>query len=39
MGLDDDTIIPLDEHIMGFSGERVYTRGYVDLYTKFGRSD
>jgi len=39
MGLDKDSIIPLDEQIVGFSGEFVDTRGYVDLYTKFGRID
>jgi len=36
MGLDEDAIIPLDER---FSGERVDTRGYVDLHTKFGKTD
>lgn len=39
MNLDEDSIIPLDEQIVGFSGERVNTRGYVDLHTKFGRVD
>jgi len=39
MGLDENDIIPLDEQIVGFSGERVNTRGYIDLYTKFGRAD
>ena len=37
MGLDENAIILLDEQIVGFSGERVDTRGYIDLYTKFGR--
>jgi len=39
MGLDEDAIISLDEQILSFSGERVDTRGYVDLHTKFGRTD
>jgi len=39
MGLDEDVIIPLDEHIVGFSRERVNTKGYVDLHTKFGGTD
>jgi len=25
-----------DEQIVGFSGERVDTKGYIDLYTTFG---
>jgi len=36
MGLSPDVVIPYDEYIVDFSGERVDTRGYVDLYTKFG---
>ena len=38
MGLDESEIIPLDKHIVGFSGERVDTKGYIDLYTKFDES-
>jgi len=36
MRLDKSEIIPLDEQIVGFSGERVYTKGYIDLHTRFG---
>jgi len=39
MGLDKEAIIPLDEQIVGVSVERINTRGYVDLHTKFGRAD
>jgi len=39
MGLDEEDIIPLDEQKVGFSGERVDTRGYMDLHTKFDRAD
>ena len=35
IGLDESEIIPLDEQIVGFSGERVDTKGYVDLHTMF----
>jgi len=34
--LSDDEIQPYKDQIMGFSGERVDTRGYIDLYTRFG---
>jgi len=30
-------IEPHDDQIVGSSGERVYTKGYVDMYTKFGK--
>jgi len=28
-----------EDQIVGFSGERVDTRGYIDLYTKFGEGE
>ena len=31
----DNEIHPYDDQIVGFSGERVNTKGYIDLYTKF----
>ena len=34
----DTEIQPYDDQIVGFSGERVDTRGFTDLYTKFGES-
>ena len=37
-GLEEIEIIPLDEQIVGFSGERVNTKGYIDLHTRFGES-
>jgi len=36
LGLSDSEIQPYEDQIVGFSGERVNTKGYVDLYTKFG---
>jgi len=39
MVLDEDDIVPLDEQIVGFSGERVDIRGYIDLHAKFGGSN
>jgi len=32
MWLAKDAIIPLDNQIVGLSGERVNIRGYIDLY-------
>jgi len=34
--LEGNEIIPLDEQIVGFFGERVDTKGYIDLHTRFG---
>ncbi|XP_027927449.1 uncharacterized protein LOC114184336 [Vigna unguiculata] len=36
MNLSEDLIVPYNEQIVGFSGERVDTRGYLDLRTKIG---
>lgn len=36
MDLSDDLIVPFDKQIVGFAGERVDTRGYVDLHTRLG---
>ncbi|XP_068497948.1 uncharacterized protein [Phaseolus vulgaris] len=35
--LREEDIVPFREQIIGFSGERVNTKGYVDLVTTFGR--
>ena len=35
MGLPLDTVVYFNDQIVGFSGERVDTRGYIDLDTKF----
>jgi len=32
----DSEVQPYDDQVVGFSGERVDTKGYIDLYTKFG---
>jgi len=34
MNLSDDLIVPYNKQIVGFSGERVDTRGYLDLRTR-----
>lgn len=36
MDLSENLIPPFNEHIMGFPGERVDTREYVDLRTRLG---
>jgi len=36
MNLSEDLIVPYNEQIVGFSGERVDTRGYLDLCTRIG---
>ena len=35
----DEDIQPYDEQIVGFSGERVDTRGYIELYITFGEEE
>ena len=39
MGLPLDTVVYFNEQIVGFSRERVDTRGYIDLDTKFGEGN
>jgi len=39
MGISDDDIVRYDEEIIGFAGQRVNTRGYIDLETKFGEGN
>ena len=36
MRIPDSKIQPYEEQIIGFSGERVDTTGYINLYTIFG---
>ncbi|XP_068498673.1 uncharacterized protein [Phaseolus vulgaris] len=36
MQISEVEIQPYNEQIVGFSGERVDTRGYIDLFTTFG---
>ncbi|XP_017426213.1 uncharacterized protein LOC108334788 [Vigna angularis] len=38
IALFEDLIAPFNEQIVGFSGERVDTRGYLDLRTRLGTS-
>jgi len=35
MQISETEIQPYDEQIVGFSGERVDTKGYIDLFTTF----
>ncbi|XP_014523041.1 uncharacterized protein LOC106779453 [Vigna radiata var. radiata] len=39
MDLSEDIICPFNEQIVGFVGERVDTRGYLDLRTRLGMQD
>ncbi|XP_022638464.1 uncharacterized protein LOC111241956 [Vigna radiata var. radiata] len=39
MELTEDAITPFHEQIVGFAGERVDTRGYLDLRTRLGTGD
>jgi len=39
MGLEESEIIPLGEQIVGFFDERVDTKGYIDLHTRFREPD
>ncbi|XP_014523756.1 uncharacterized protein LOC106780034 [Vigna radiata var. radiata] len=36
MDILEDLIVPYNEQIVGFVGERVDTRGYIDLHTRLG---
>ncbi|WVY91024.1 hypothetical protein V8G54_036538 [Vigna mungo] len=36
MEISVDLIVPYDEQLVGFAGERVDTRGYLDLWTRLG---
>ncbi|XP_014500142.1 uncharacterized protein LOC106761138 [Vigna radiata var. radiata] len=36
MDISDDLIVPYDEQLVGFAGERVDTKGYLDLWTRLG---
>jgi len=31
-----EEMTPYDDHVVGFSRERVGTKGYIELYTTFG---
>ena len=39
MRIPESEIQPYNEQIVGFSGERVETKEYIDLYTTFGEED
>ena len=36
MGIPDEDLKPFSENLIGFSGEQVGIRGYIDLLTSFG---
>ncbi|XP_014492874.1 uncharacterized protein LOC106755273 [Vigna radiata var. radiata] len=36
MDISEDLIVPYDEQLVGFAGERVDTKGYLDLWTRIG---
>ncbi|XP_020238883.1 uncharacterized protein LOC109817941 [Cajanus cajan] len=36
LGIPESELIPYDEPLVGFSGERVKTKGYIKLSTRFG---
>jgi len=36
MRIAETEMMPYDDHVVGFSGERVGTKGYIELYTTFG---
>nr|KYP40725.1 hypothetical protein KK1_037943 [Cajanus cajan] len=36
LGIPKESLEPYHEPLVGFSGERVMTRGCIDLYTRFG---
>jgi len=37
MRIPEAEMVPYDDHVVGFSGERVGTKGYIELYTTFGQ--
>jgi len=38
MRISESKIQPCDDQMVGFSGERVDTKGFIDLYTTFDES-
>jgi len=36
MRIPEVEMMPYDDHMVGFSSERVGTKGYIELYTTFG---
>jgi len=36
MRIPEGEMMPYNDHVVGFSGERVGTKGYIELYTTFG---
>jgi len=36
MRIPEEEMRSFDDHVFGFSGKRVGTRGYIDLYTTYG---
>ena len=36
MRISEEEMMPYNDHVVGFSGERVGMKGYIELYTTFG---
>jgi len=36
MRIPEEEMMPYNDHVVGFSGKRVGTKGYIELYTTFG---
>ena len=36
MRIPEAKMVPYDDHVVGFSGANVGTKGYIELYTTFG---
>jgi len=39
MTIDDEEMKPYNDQVVGFSGKRVDSRGYIELYATFGKGD
>jgi len=37
MRIPEAEMVPYDDHVVGFSGEKVGIKGYIELYTTFGQ--
>jgi len=37
MRIPEFKMVPYDDHVVGFSGERMGTKGYIELYSTFGQ--
>jgi len=39
MRIPEAEMVPYNDHVVSFSGERVGTKGYIELYTTFRRGE